>query len=252
MKIGFFDTGLGGATILKQSYKTINAEYIYLADTKNSPYGIKDVESVKKLTENCIKKLIDLNCKIIVLACNTATSVAISTLRTKYPNITFIGAEPAIKPALQNSNGKNIILTATSVTLHGSKLLNLLKDLHCEEKSTLLPLDNLVEFADKSQKIQYEKAYTYLKEKLSNYDLSKYSGIVLGCTHFPIFKDIFKKILPKHIKIYDSAEGITNNLKANILKISPNYTSTEKSIKLILTEDSESFKDKFYKMIEEN
>lgn len=252
MKIGFFDTGLGGATIFKQAYEKINAEYIYLADTKNSPYGIKDIKTVKKLTEDCIKNLIDLDCKIIVLACNTATSASVATLRKKYPDIIFIGAEPAIKPALKDSNGKKIILTATSVTLNGTKLSNLLEKLDCTEKSTLLPLDDLVEFADKSPEIMYDSAYTYLKTKLSNYNLNEYSGIVLGCTHFPIFKDTFRKILPETIKIYDSADGITNNLKRNILKLCSDYNCTEKSVNLILTEESENFRNKFYKMIEEN
>ena len=246
MKIGFFDTGLGGATIFKQAYKKINAEYIYLADTKHSPYGTKDIETVKKLTENCIKKLINLDCKIIVLACNTATSASVATLRKKYPNIIFIGAEPAIKPALADSNGKKIILTATSLTLKGAKLFTLLAELDGVNKVTLLPLDELVEFADELDEIQYDSAYDYLKNKFSNYNLNEYSGIVLGCTHFPIFKETLKKILPKTIKIYDSAEGITNNLKRNIFKLCSNYNCTEKSVDLILTEESENFRNKFY------
>lgn len=252
MKIGFFDTGLGGATIFKQAYKKINANYIYLADTQNSPYGVKDLETVKNLTENCIKKLIALDCKIIVLACNTATSAAVAYLRKKYPDIIFIGAEPAIKPALKDSNGKKIILTATSLTLKGNKLLTLLTKLNGANKVSLLPLDKLVEFADESNEIQYDSAYTYLKAKLSSYNFEDYSGIVLGCTHFPIFKNIFRELLPETIKIYDSADGITNNLKINILKLYPDYNCTENTVDLILTKESESFRNKFYKMIEEN
>ena len=249
MKIGFFDTGLGGATIFKEAYKKINAEYIYLADTKNSPYGLKDTDTVKNFTEDCIKKLINLNCKIIVLACNTATSAAIKYLRAKYKDIIFIGAEPAIKPALQNYNGKKIFLTATSLTLKGTKLFTLLSDLSGVDKVCLLPLDDLVEFADESNKIQYDSAYEYLKNKFSKYDLNDFSGIVLGCTHFPIFKDIFRKILPDNITIYDSAVGITRNLKRNILKICPDYKNTEKNVKLILTEESENFRNKFFEFI---
>lgn len=251
MKIGFFDTGLGGATIFKEAYKKINAEYIYLADTKNSPYGIKDIETVKNFTENCVKKLIELDCKIIVLACNTATSAAVAYLRAKYTDIIFIGAEPAIKPALKKSNDKKVILTATSLTLKGSKLFALLTKLNGVDKVSLLPLDELVEFADEASEIRYNSAYIYLKNKFSNYNLDDFSGIVLGCTHFPIFKDIFRKILPDNIEIYDSAIGITSNLKRNILKLSPNYNCTEKSVNLILTEESESFRKKFYNMIEE-
>lgn len=250
MKIGFFDTGLGGATIFKESYNKINAEYIYLADTKNSPYGIKDVETVKNLTENCVKKLIDLDCKIIVLACNTATSAAVAYLRAKYTDVIFIGAEPAIKPALKKCSDKKIILTATSLTLKGSKLFTLLTKLNGVDKVALLALDELVEFADESNEIQYDSAYEYLKRKFSNYNLDDFSGIVLGCTHFPIFKNIFRKLLPDNIEIYDSAIGITSNLKRNILKLCPDYACKEKNVDLILTEESKSFREKFYGMIE--
>lgn len=251
MKIGFFDTGLGGATIFKESYKKIAAEYIYLADTKNSPYGIKDVETVKNLTENCVKKLIDLDCKIIVLACNTATSAAVAYLRAKYTDVIFIGAEPAIKPALKKCTDKKIILTATSLTLKGSKLFTLLTELNAVDKVALLALDELVKFADESNEIQYNSAYEYLKRKFSNYNLNDFSGIVLGCTHFPIFKDVFRKLLPDNIEIYDSATGITTNLKRNILKLCPDYSCKDKKVDLILTEENKSFKEKFYGMIEE-
>lgn len=249
MKIGFFDTGLGGTTIFKEAYNQINAEYIYLADLKNSPYGVKDKETVKNLTEENIKKLIDFGCQIIVIACNTATSAAISYLREKYPDTVFIGAEPAIKPALENANGKKIILTATSLTLKGEKLFALLTKLNGTNQVSLLPLDELVEFADCTDNIQYDLAEEYLKNKFSKYTLSDYSGIVLGCTHFPIFRDIFRKILPDYINIYEPAEGITKNLLHHIEELEPNYNCQTKTVELITTEESDSFKKKFYNMI---
>lgn len=249
MKIGFFDTGLGGTTIFEEAYRQIDAEYIYLADTKNSPYGVKDKETVKKLTEINVQKLISLGCKIIVLACNTATSAAISDLRENYPDIIFIGAEPAIKPALEESNGKKIILTATSLTLKGDKLFALLTKLNGVDKVTLLPLDELVEFADCTPVIQYEQAKEYLKGKFANINFNEYSGVVLGCTHFPIFRDVFKSVLPEHIKIYEPAEGITRNLMHKIETFFPEYKCTNKNVELIMTEESEDFKNKFYNMI---
>ena len=245
MKIGFFDTGLGGATIFKEAYKKINGDFIYLADTKNSPYGVKNFDTVRNLTEQNMITLINSGCKIIVLACNTATSAAISFLRAKYPDIIFIGAEPAIKPAIENCDNKKIILTATSLTLKGNKLFHLLTKLNAVDKVELLPLDELVEFADESSEIRYDLAEEYLKQKFSKYNLNDFSGIVLGCTHFPIFKDVIRSILPDHIKIYDSADGITHNLQQKILKLDPNYTVQYKNVNLILTEESSSFRKKF-------
>lgn len=249
MKIGFFDTGLGGTTIFKETYNKINGDYIYLADTKNSPYGTKDFDTVKNLTEINIKKLIALNCQIIVLACNTATSAAIKYLRATYNNVIFIGAEPAIKPALENSNGKKILLTATSLTLKGSKLFTLLTKLNGVDQTTLLPLDELVEYADDYKEIQYNMAYLYLKKKFEKYNFNDYSGIVLGCTHFPIFKNLIEKLVPNNIKLYDSAIGITNNLKNIIQQNYPDYVYSGKRLELILTEESDHFKEKFFKII---
>lgn len=249
MKIGFFDTGLGGTTILKEAYHQINADFIYLADTMNSPYGVKDKETVKNLTESCMLRLIEEGCKIIVLACNTATSAAITYLREKYPNTTFIGVEPAIKPALEESNRKKVLLTATSLTLKGDKLYSLLVSLDGVDKVTLLPLDELVEFADNTDIIQYEAAEEYLKHKFSNLSLDDYSGIVLGCTHFPIFRDVIRKLLPEHIKIYEPSEGITRNLINHINELYPDYDCSNKTLELIMTEESQSFKNKFFNMI---
>lgn len=239
----------GGATIFRNVYKQINADYIYMADTKNAPYGLKSAEEVKKLTEKCMQELIFNGCNIIVVACNTATSAAIEYLREKYPNIIFVGTEPAVKPALEKKNNKKIILTATSLTLKGDRLKKLLNILNAEEKVTLLPLDKLVEYSDFEDTIKYDLAYNYLKEKFSKLNLDEYFGIVLGCTHFPIFKNEIRKLLSKQIEIFDSTEGITNNLKRIINKNYPEYKYNKKSLELVLTNYSKQFEEKFFEII---
>jgi len=243
----------GGATIFKNAYKKINADYIYMADTENAPYGLKSIEEVRNLTENCIQELILKGCNIIVVACNTATSAAIEYLRDKYPDITFIGAEPAIKPALKKEENKKIILAATSLTLKGNKLKKLISDLETEDKLTLVALDKLVEYSDFKDEIEYNSAYKYIKNEFSELNLKEYSGIVLGCTHFPIFKNEIRKNLPSDIKIFDSAEGITNNLKRIIGKKYPDYNeNSDKSLELILTKNNKKFEYKFFSMINDD
>ena len=239
----------GGATIFRNAYKEINADYIYMADTENAPYGLKSIEEVKILTERCIKKLIEKGCKIIVVACNTATSVSIEYLREKYTDIIFIGAEPAIKPALEKNIDKKIILTATSLTLKGERLSKLLQDLNAKDKVTLLALDKLVEYSDFNDVINYNLAYEYLKDKFSKLNLKEYSGIVLGCTHFPIFKNQIRKILPDNIEIFDSEKGITNNLKRIINTNYPECVGTDKNIELTQTRYSKQFENKFFDML---
>ena len=239
----------GGATIFRNVYKQINADYIYMADTRNAPYGLKTIEEVRILTENCMKELIFKGCNIIVVACNTATSAAIEYLREKYPDVIFIGTEPAIKPALEKNNNKKVILTGTSLTLKGERLKKLLQYLEAEDKVTLLALDKLVEYSDFNEKIEYDLANKYLIDKFSKLNLQGYSGIVLGCTHFPIFKNEIRKILPETIEIYDSAIGITNNLKRIIDKKFANYETTDKNVELVLTSYNKKFEDKFFDML---
>ena len=242
----------GGATIFRNVYKEINADYIYMTDTKNAPYGLKSIKEVRELTEKCVKELIAKDCKFIVVACNTATSAAIEYLREKYTDIIFIGTEPAIKPALEKGADKKIILTATSLTLKGERLRKLLQDLNAQDKVTLLALDKLVEYSDFNDTIEYDLAYKYLKDKFSELNLEDYSGIVLGCTHFPIFKNEIRKSLPQNIEIFDSEKGITNNLKRIISTNFPNYDNTKKTVELMQTSYSKQFENKFFDMLNYN
>ena len=124
-----------------------------------------------------------------------------------------------------------------------------LQRLNAENKVTLLPLDKLVEYSDFEDTIKYDLAYEYLKEKFSKLNLDEYSGIVLGCTHFPIFKNEIRKLLPCEIEIFDSTEGITNNLKRIINKNYPEYEYNKKSVELVLTNYTKQFKEKFLEII---
>ncbi|NLA86278.1 MAG: glutamate racemase, partial [Clostridiales bacterium] len=114
MVIGLFDSGVGGITVLSEARKTIkNADFFYYADTKNVPYGTKTKEEVRGYVLNAADFLVSRGAGILVVACNTATSVAIEDLRQKY-SIPVIGMEPAVKPAVENHKDKRILVTATA------------------------------------------------------------------------------------------------------------------------------------------
>lgn len=214
MQIGFFDSGIGGITVLYDTLKMLpNEDYIYYADTQNVPYGPKPKEEVKEYIFNAIEFIIDQRVKAIVIACNTATSVAIEDLRTKY-NIPIIGMEPAVKPAVEKNKdaSKRILVTATALTLKEEKLQNLITKLDNEHIVDLLPLPGLVRFAEKFE-FSEEIVLPYLEEELYKYDLDNYGTIVLGCTHFSFYKDIFRKILPSNTDIIDGNLGTVKNLK---------------------------------------
>lgn len=245
MKIGFFDSGLGGLTVLKEALdeNSLCGEIYYLGDTKNTPYGTKPEDQVKKIVIENIKYLIGLGCNPIVIACNTATCLAISTLREMYKDTVFIGTEPAVKVAADAHLNKNILVLATSITVKQEKLLNLVDKLDIKEKVFLKPADKLVKFAESENCLKLdEEIDEYIKEILEEYDMEKFSHIVLGCTHFPLFKENFKRVIKKYypnadIEIVDGAKGISkilsNNIDKNLDKI---------SINIITTNDSEIFK----------
>ena len=113
MKIGIFDSGIGGLSVLHEAYHQLpKQEFIFYADTQNVPYGTKSPEKIKELTFSCVEKLMDHGIKALVVACNTATSAAIKDLRLKYGNMPIIGIEPAVKPAVVCSRGGRIIVMA--------------------------------------------------------------------------------------------------------------------------------------------
>lgn len=214
MEIGFFDSGIGGVTVLYDAIKLLPKEdYIYYADTLNVPYGPKPKEEVKKYIFNAIEFIYNQGVKAIVIACNTATSVAIEELRVKY-NIPIIGMEPAVKPAVERKKdtNKRVLVTATALTLKEEKLQNLITKLDNDHIVDLLPLPGLVQFAE-GFNFNEEMVMTYLKDELYKYDLNNYETIVLGCTHFSFYKDIFRKMLPHDMDIIDGNIGTVNNLR---------------------------------------
>ena len=249
MNIGFFDSGVGGATILKKALKEINGDFFYLADNKNAPYGVKEKNKVKEYSFKAVETLLKRNCKIIVIACNTATSVAIKEIRQKYNNIIFIGTEPAVKLAKKSFNGKRILVTATTITINGRKLLNLVDQLSIKEYVDMLALDKLVEYAENGN-VDKETINRYLYSKLKDYDLSKYSHIVLGCTHFPLFKDNFNTIMPSTIKLLDSSEGVVRNLKKQLESFNYNTNEYDPKINLLLSKKEINFINNFKNIIE--
>lgn len=214
MKIAFFDSGLGGITVLAEAIKQLPyEEYIYYADTLHVPYGTKSKEEVNRYVKGAIETLMKEQVKAIVIACNTATSIAVAELRSTY-RIPIVGMEPAVKPALEmtRSTGKRVLVFATPLTLKLSKYTDLVSRIDDQCIVDSLPLPELVEFCE-DLNLDSEMIMDYFERKLSQYDLSTYGTIVLGCTHYPFYKDILKKQIPKHIHIIDGSKGTVNRLK---------------------------------------
>lgn len=214
--IGVFDSGIGGLTVLKRILQVLpNESYLYYADTQNVPYGTKPKEEVKQYVKEAVEFLISKNVKAIVVACNTATSIAIQDLRSNY-TLPIIGIEPAAKPAIENRGSKKVLIMATPTTIREEKLKYLLEQLGAQDSVDLIAMPKLVEFAER-QEFQSDAVKEYIKKELAPYHLEDYSELVLGCTHFPFFQKTLSAIFPKETQIIDGSLGVAHRLK-NVLE----------------------------------
>lgn len=211
MKTAFFDSGIGGLSVLHHAMKILpNEEFIFFADEDNVPYGVKTREQVLQYVDDAFKFLVAQNVGAIVVACNTATSIAVRAMREKY-RLPIIGMEPAVKKALDLYPEKKVLVTATEATVAGEKIKNLINRLNAENLVALKPLQKLVDFAERRE-FDSPAVENYLREIFGEYDLKNFSSVVLGCTHFNYFKDTMRKLLPENVKILDGNEGTLNRL----------------------------------------
>ena len=211
MKIAFFDSGIGGLSVLNHAMKILpQEEFIFFADEENVPYGTKSRAEILKFVDEAFKFLIGQEVSAIVVACNTATSVAVKKMREKY-SLPIIGMEPALKLALDLYPGRKVLVTATAITITGKKIQQLIGKLHAQDLAELKALPKLVELAER-QEFNSAEVEKYLRGELASYDFEKFSSLVLGCTHFNYFKDTLRKILPSHVKILDGNAGTVNEL----------------------------------------
>ena len=209
--IGLFDSGIGGTSIWKEIHSLLpNENTIYLADSKNAPYGQKTKEEIVDLSFKNTEYLLENNAKIIVVACNTATTNAIKELREKY-DVPFIGIEPAIKPAAIHSKTKNIGILATKGTLSSElfyKTVANLKDINVIEQVGF----NLVKLIEEG-KLESNEIKELLKEYLKPMIEGNIDHLVLGCSHYPYLVPQIKEILPESVKIIDSGEAVAKQTK---------------------------------------
>ena len=231
--IGIFDSGIGGISILEKLKQLLpNENFIYLADNRNCPYGSKSKKEIISLSKKNCEKLIELNCKIIIIACNTSTTNSIKKLR-EIIAIPIIGIEPGLKPAIHYTKTKNIGILATEKTL-GSKLFfetlnqNRIEDIHIHEQIGY-ELVNLIEEGSHSKQNLYKILEKYLVPMINK----KIDCLLLGCTHYNHIKDIIQEIIPVDIKIVDTIAPV-NKRVLNILKSNNilNKSTNKRTIKI--------------------
>lgn len=214
--IGFFDSGVGGISVLKEALKIMpNEDYIYYGDSINAPYGVKKLEEVRELTYKAVEFLIDKGAKAIVIACNTATSAAVASLRKTYPDMPLVGIEPALKPAVEMHKDGPVIIMATPMTLKEQKFQNLLNKY--KDNAEIIPMAcaGLMEFVEQGN-LDSDELKNFLREKFKGYDLNKIGSIVLGCTHYPFVRNAIIEIVGNNIPVIDGGAGTCRELRRRL------------------------------------
>ncbi len=215
--IGFFDSGVGGTSIWKEVRELLPNEHtIYLADSANAPYGSKGKERILELSHKNTQLLLKMNCKLIVVACNTATTNAIDELRTHY-DIPFIGIEPAIKPAALKTQTNAIGILATEGTL-SSSLFHKTSHLFASEIQVVEQVGHgLVPLIEKGQ-IQSAEMKTLLQQYLQPMLAAQIDHLVLGCSHYPYLIPVLRAMLPENVAIIDSGAAVARQTRAILEK----------------------------------
>ena len=195
-RIGVFDSGVGGLSVLKELLRVLPSEsFFYYADSAHCPYGGKSREYVTDRSISITETLLSEGCQIIVLACNTATSAAISSLRSRFP-VPFVGMEPAIKPAALKTESGVIGVLATAGTLSGSKYLDMKDRFSCDVKVVEQVGRGFVEIVEKmaSSGVLSPDAYDTVAASLAPLVDAGADTVVLGCTHYPFLLPVLRDV----------------------------------------------------------
>lgn len=215
--IGFFDSGLGGLSILQLAWaQRPQHHYVYLADTAHNPYGEKPAQWIKERGLELVDHLCkDHGCEVIVVACNTATAEAIQDIRLSFPQLRVIGVEPGIKPATLLTQSKSIGILATKATLQSKKFNDLIASMPQGFEFIKIPGTGLVELIEEAQH-DPTKIQLWLDEHLTALRQSCADTLVLGCTHYPFIKALIQEHLGPQIQLLDTGQAVVNHLAKSL------------------------------------
>lgn len=245
-KIGVFDSGIGGATVLKEIIKVLpNEDYIYYSDSKNNPYGDKSEKEIFSMCDKIVQMFIKENCKVIVIACNTASAKAAKNLREKCKQIPIIAIEPAYKMVHDFSYGETTLVMATKGTMESEKF-HCLYEKYNNHKTYLLACKGLADFIEEGN---VEKIRKYLKDNLLEYK-GKVQNVVLGCTHYPLVQEEIREVLGD-VKFYNGAPNLAKHLK-DVLEENDLINKSEQKgiIEFIDSSNSSMKKRRFFEYLE--
>ena len=212
--IGVLDSGLGGISVLRELVKLMPGEdFIYYGDSANAPYGTRTPEEVIDLTKKDVEFLLERGAKAIVVACNTATSVAIKELRAAYEEVLpVIGIEPALKPAVKAKEHSKVVVMATPMTLSQTKFNSMMHIYEDDANIIKMPCPGLVEYIE-SGVLEGPVLDAYLEKQFAPYDKAEIDAVVLGCTHYPLLRSTLHRLMGDEVTLVNPAYETAVELK---------------------------------------
>ena len=210
--VGFFDSGVGGRCVL-DAFRRLRPDEptVYVADSENCPYGNKPPDEIVRLSKRIAADLIDRGCEVVVVACNTATAAAIDELRSEWPDVPFVGMEPAVKPAALGSKSGVVGVLATRGTFNGrlyretsSKVSDTVRIIECVA-------DEFVDLVERGV-VSGAEAEDAVRRRLEPLIAAGADRIVLGCTHFPHLKHLMENVADGRAEIVDPSDAVARRI----------------------------------------
>ncbi|MBE6199846.1 MAG: glutamate racemase [Rikenellaceae bacterium] len=213
--IGVYDSGFGGLSVWRELYRALPEEsLIYLGDGKNCPYGSLSEERIRELAEKAVGELIERGCKMVVVACNTATAAAINHLREKFSFLPIVGLEPAVKPACQLSRSGRVAVLATERSLQSEKLRMAVERYATDVEVIKAVGRGFVEAVEQCEE-QSEATEKMVSEVVEPLIEQGADVIVLGCTHYPFLKGVLRRVVgSRDVRIIDSGEAVEKRVES--------------------------------------
>lgn len=240
--IGVFDSGLGGLSVLRHLVRDLPREsFVYVADSARAPYGARSVAEVTAFSEEIVAWLVEeRGCKMVVMACNTATAASAKTLRARRPDTPIIGMEPAVKPAARATRTGIVGVMATAGTIASEKYAALLRAYG--EGLTVVedPCVGLVQLIEDGH-LDDELLRQRLREIIAPMRAQGVDTLVLGCTHFPLVEGVIRDIASPDVTVIDPAPAVARQA-GRVLRERALASDGEQSIRLYTTGDLEAFR----------
>ena len=215
--VGFFDSGVGGRCVLEAFRRLCPDEpTVYVADSENCPYGNKPPEEIVRLSKRIAADLIGRGCEVVVVACNTATAAAIDELRSEWPDVPFVGMEPAVKPAALGSKSGVVGVLATRGTFNG----RLYRETSSKVSDTVRIIECIAdEFVDLVERgvVSGAEAEDVVRRRIEPLIAAGADRIVLGCTQFPHLKHLMENVADGRAEIVDPSDAVARRI-AEVLK----------------------------------